>query len=64
MSISLKKLECFIQDESGQGTIEFAGMLALGAVLALYAYTEGKAVIEPAILAAFNTAKSYLGSIT
>jgi Flp pilus assembly pilin Flp len=57
-------VKSFVLDESGQGTIEYAGMLALGAVLALYAYTEGKAVIEPAILAAFNTAKSYLGSIT
>jgi hypothetical protein len=29
MSIGLKVLACFIQDESGQGTFEYAGMLAL-----------------------------------
>jgi Flp pilus assembly pilin Flp len=45
----LKALACFIRDESGQGTVEYAGMLALAAMLAFFAYRNGGGLMMTAI---------------
>jgi hypothetical protein len=52
----------FVCDESGQGALEYSGMLMLGAVLAYFAYTQ-RTTLENAISGVMGRAATYLGDI-
>jgi Flp pilus assembly pilin Flp len=51
-----------IKDESGQGVVEYAGVLAIAGFLALFAYNSSITYIEPAINTALANAKAWLTS--
>jgi hypothetical protein len=59
----LKKLGySFVQDESGQDTLEYAAALACAAALVLFAY-DNIGYVEIGIASAMNTVQNYLKSI-